>query len=55
MAHQVSDSLLENGEINMQGLLNCGKINLLLGCLEVSLEYSIHRAGQPPQSPGLVQ
>ena len=29
----------------MQGLLNCGKANLLLGCLEVSLEDIIHRAG----------
>ena len=36
----------------MQGLLNCGKVNLLLGCLEVALEDVLLSAGQSPSMLG---
>ena len=38
----------------MQGLLNCGKANLLLGCLEVSMEDTLHRAGSSLHSSASV-
>ena len=39
----------------MQGLLNCGKGNLLLGCLEVSMEDILHRAGLSLHSSASIQ